>query len=110
MPPTNLSPADQQRLDALYERLRALSPRNVGFPCNQAFDYSELFRFLEFSANNVGDPFHSTNYRLNTMEFEREMAMTALREESCKLSLRRERRRAALDPRFRTQILSPIHA
>ncbi len=69
----NLSPADQQRLDDLYERMRALSPRNVGYPCNQDFDFSELFRFLQFSANNVGDPFHSTNYRLNTMEFEREV-------------------------------------
>lgn len=73
MTPSNLSPADQQRLDGLYERLRALSMRNVGYPTNQAFDYSELFRFLEFSLNNVGDPFHSTNYRLNTMEFEREV-------------------------------------
>jgi histidine decarboxylase len=71
--PSNLSPADQQRLDDLYERLRASSARNVGYPTNQAFDYSELFRFLEFSINNVGDPFHSTNYRLNTMEFEREV-------------------------------------
>lgn len=73
MTPTKLSPADQQRLDALYERLGAFSARNVGYPTNQAFDYSELFRFLEFSINNVGDPFHRTNYRLNTMEFEREV-------------------------------------
>ncbi len=71
--PSNLSPAGLQRLDDLYERLRASSARNVGYPTNQAFDYSELFRFLEFSINNVGDPFHSTNYRLNTMEFEREV-------------------------------------
>ncbi len=73
MTPSNLSSADQQRLDGLYERLRGCSARNVGYPTNQAFDYSELFRFLQFSANNVGDPFHSTNYRLNTMEFEREV-------------------------------------
>ena len=73
MSSTNLSPADRQRLEDLFGRLRAFSPRNVGYPCNQAFDYSELFRFLEFSINNVGDPFHSTNYRLNTMEFEREV-------------------------------------
>lgn len=50
-----------------------MRPRNVGYPCNQDFDFSELYRFLEFSINNVGDPFHSTNYRLNTMEFEREV-------------------------------------
>lgn len=47
--------------------------RNIGYPTNQAFDYSELFRFLDFSINNVGDPFAGTNYRLNTMEFEREV-------------------------------------
>lgn len=70
---SHLSPADQQRLDALHERLRALSTRNIGYPTNQAFDYSELFRFLEFSINNVGDPFTGSNYRLNTMEFEREV-------------------------------------
>jgi len=68
-----LSPADRQRLDDLHARLTALRPRNVGYPCNQDFDFSELFRFLEFSFNNVGDPFGSTNYRLNTMEFEREV-------------------------------------
>ena len=73
MTPSNLSPTDRRRLDDLYERLGAFSARNVGYPTNQAFDYSELFRFLEFSINNVGDPFHSTNYRLNTMEFEREV-------------------------------------
>ncbi|MBB5031854.1 PLP-dependent aminotransferase family protein [Prosthecobacter vanneervenii] len=73
MTPSNLSPADRRRLDELYKRLGACSARNVGYPTNQAFDYSELFRFLEFSINNVGDPFHSTNYRLNTMEFEREV-------------------------------------
>jgi histidine decarboxylase len=70
---SNLSPTDQQRLDDLHERLRGYSQHNVGYPTNQAFDYSELFRFLEFSINNVGDPFHGTNYRLNTMEFEREV-------------------------------------
>jgi histidine decarboxylase len=70
---SNLSPADRQKLDDLHEQLRVISLRNVGYPCNQDFDYSELFRFLQFSANNVGDPFHSTNYRLNTMEFEREV-------------------------------------
>ncbi len=70
---SHLQSADQQRLDGLYERLRALAVRNVGYPCNQDYDLSDLFRFLQFSANNVGDPFHSTNYRLNTLEFEREV-------------------------------------
>ena len=68
-----LSDADRQRLDELHWRLMELRPFNIGYPCNQAYDISELFRFLHFSANNVGDPFGGTNYRLNTHEFEREV-------------------------------------
>ena len=68
-----LNDSDRERLDALHAELAGFRPRNVGSPCNQVFDYSELFRFLEFSLNNVGDPFGGTNYRLNTMEFEREV-------------------------------------
>ena len=68
-----LSPADRQRLDELHARLTELRPRNIGYPCNQAYDITELFRFLHFSANNVGDPFSGTNYRLNTHDFEREV-------------------------------------
>ena len=68
-----LNATDRARLDALYASMSALRPRNVGYPCNEDFDYAELFRFLEFSMNNVGDPFSGSNYRLNTMEFEREV-------------------------------------
>ena len=68
-----LTEADHARLDALYAQFAQTRPRSVGYPCNQVFDYSELFRFLEFSANNVGDPFSGSNYRLNTHEFEREV-------------------------------------
>lgn len=72
-PAPRLSPADQQRLDELHQSLRQVRPVSIGYPCNGQFDYSELFRFLEFSVNNVGDPFSSSNYRLNTHEFEREV-------------------------------------
>ena len=72
-PAPSLPPADRQRLDDLQARLAALRPRNIGYPCNQDFDYTELLPLLAFSFNNVGDPFGSSNYRLNTMEFEREV-------------------------------------
>jgi histidine decarboxylase len=68
-----LSPADRRRLDDLYAHLCALRPRSIGYPCNQVFDYSELARFFEFAINNVGDPFGSSNFRMNTHEFEREV-------------------------------------
>ena len=68
-----LTEPDRRRLDELYSDLCAQRPRNVGYPCNQVFDFSELFRFLQFSINNVGDPFAGSNYRLNTHAFEREV-------------------------------------
>lgn len=71
--PASLDPSDRAKLDAFHGRLTALARRNIGYPCNQDFDYSELYRFLEFPLNNVGDPFAGSNYRLNTHEFEREV-------------------------------------
>ncbi len=68
-----LTPEDRQKLDDLYARLSAMRDKNIGYPCNQEFDYSELFRFLQFSVNNVGDPFSGSNYRMNTQDFEREV-------------------------------------
>ena len=69
-----LSTEDRAKLDALFSHLDELAPRNVGYPCNQDFDYTDLARFLKFAANNVGDPFAGSNYRINTHEFEREVA------------------------------------
>jgi len=61
------------RLDELFEDLVESGPLSIGYPCNQAFDYSPLHRFLGLSLNNVGDPFSGSNYRLNTHEIEREV-------------------------------------
>ena len=71
-----LGKEEKQQLDALYDYLSDARGRHAGYPCNESFDYSELYRFLEFSINNVGDPFHDTNFQLNTHEIEREMVHT----------------------------------
>ena len=63
----------QDRLDALLRDFEELRHRLVGYPCNQDFDYSTLLPFLSYSANNVGDPFHDSNFRSNTHEMEREV-------------------------------------
>jgi histidine decarboxylase len=65
--------ADQKRLESLLGKLDGLRRYYVGYPCNQDFDYSALLPFLEFSVNNVGDPFVGSNIPLNTHEFEREV-------------------------------------
>jgi histidine decarboxylase len=68
-----LSAADQRRLDELDARLAELNETFIGYPCSGVFDYSPLFRFLRYTMNNVGDPFVTSNYQLNTHEFEREV-------------------------------------
>lgn len=68
-----LAPEDQRRLDELFEKFEHLNPRSIGYPCNQTWDYSSLFRFLQFSANNIGDPFQGTLFKMNTHDFEREV-------------------------------------
>lgn len=70
---SGLAPSDQKRLDRLIEKLERNRPSSIGYPCNQVWDYSSLYRFLQFSINNVGDPFQRTLVRLNTHEFEREV-------------------------------------
>ena len=63
----------RKRLDNLLRELEELKPHLVGYPCNQDFDYSELLPFLTYCANNVGDPFHDSNFLSNTHEMEREV-------------------------------------
>jgi histidine decarboxylase len=71
--PSRLSAHDRQRLDDLHALARREVQQFVGFPCSALFDYSELYRFLAFPLNNVGDPYSPGNYHLNTHDFEREV-------------------------------------
>ena len=63
----------QGRLDRLLEEVQEAGKRQVGYPTNQDFDYSAVLPFLSHALNNVGDPFHSSNYKSNTHAFEREV-------------------------------------
>ena len=66
----------KKRLDALLKEFEELSVQQVGYPCNQDFDYSELWPFLQYSANNVGDSFHGSSFLINTHEMEYEVINT----------------------------------
>ena len=63
----------RNRLDSLLREFEDLKSHLIGYPCNQDFDYSELLPFLSYCANNVGDPFHDSNFLSNTHEMEREV-------------------------------------
>ncbi|MEI8301010.1 MAG: histidine decarboxylase, partial [Chlamydiota bacterium] len=61
-------------LNELYIDFKKASKEMVGYPISQLFDYSELFHFLEFHINNLGDPFRkSWHYRINTLKIEKEV-------------------------------------
>ena len=64
------------RLRSMLADFEDIGPRNIGYPCNQIFDYSELLPFMSQCLNNVGDPFHDSNFRSNTHEIEREVVGT----------------------------------
>jgi histidine decarboxylase len=68
-----LSSEDRHRLDLLDKDLQAEARRFIGYPCNGAFDYSPLFRFLQYPLNNIGDPYLPSNYHLHTHAFECEV-------------------------------------
>ena len=72
-PLSPLSMEARNRLSALKDAFDQAAAHLIGYPTNQNFDFSELLPFLQYSANNVGDPFHDSNYRVNTHEIEREV-------------------------------------
>ena len=68
-----LTQESKLRLAALEELYREASAHALGYPVNLTFDYKEILPFLSYNANNVGDPFHGTNYRINSHDFERDV-------------------------------------
>ena len=61
------------RLNEFEEIISQERKMFLGYPCNAAFDYSELYKFLSYPLNNIGDPYLASNYHLNTHEFELEV-------------------------------------
>lgn len=42
----------------------------IGYPCNMAYDYSELYGSLKYHFNNIGNPYRNSLYRVHTKEEE----------------------------------------
>ena len=62
-----------EKLDSLLRELDELGQHTVGYPCNLDFDYTALLPFMRYDINNVGAPFHDSNFRSNTHRIEREV-------------------------------------
>lgn len=68
-----LSAGNKKRLDEFLAYLEKEGMLFMGYPCSEVYDYSELNALLKYSINNIGDPFESCNYHLNTHHFEQEV-------------------------------------
>ena len=60
-------------LDSYQEYLEEQSQNHAGYPYNLNYDYSQIFPFLKFSLNNLGDPFVESNYKIDSRLFEQEV-------------------------------------
>lgn len=63
----------ESQTDALLEKLKNASDRFLGYPVSKDFDFSELYDFLKYPLNNLGDPFEDSTYKVHTHEMEREV-------------------------------------
>lgn len=57
--------------DQLYNDLAAHAGHMLGYPSTRLVDFTPLYKFLDISINNVGDPFsESGSYKVNTHQIE----------------------------------------
>jgi histidine decarboxylase len=68
-----LKQADHDRLKYFLDGIKEKTENCLGYPVSKDFDYSELFEFLKYPLNNLGDPFSSSTWKVDTREFEREV-------------------------------------
>lgn len=63
----------KKQLGTLLKKIQKLSNYIIGYPCNQNFDYTELYQFLKYPINNIGDPFVSSSFHMNSHKLEQEV-------------------------------------
>ena len=64
---------DTEVLEKLYEKIQTKTATVLGYPVAMDFDYSELYRFLKYPINNIGDPFIESTYGISTRAMETEV-------------------------------------
>lgn len=57
-------------LQAYDKYLQQRSSVHFGYPYNLMYDHTELFNFMKYSINNLGDPYVPSNYSVHSRQFE----------------------------------------
>lgn len=60
-------------LEKYLDEIKERSKSQIGYCYNGVYDYSPLFPLLHFTINNLGDPFISSLYGIDSREFECEV-------------------------------------
>jgi histidine decarboxylase len=68
-----LKKEDHDRLKDFLDGIKAKTDNFLGYPVSKDFDYKDLFEFLKYPLNNLGDPFTPSTWKVDTREFEREV-------------------------------------
>ncbi|KAL7442607.1 hypothetical protein ACHAXH_006715 [Discostella pseudostelligera] len=62
---------DESRILECYDRLlKRKSSVHFGYPYNLMYNHEELYEFMKYSINNLGDPFVPSNYGVHSRQFE----------------------------------------
>mmetsp|Transcript_8570 Transcript_8570/g.12441 ORF Transcript_8570/g.12441 Transcript_8570/m.12441 type:complete len:559 (+) Transcript_8570:55-1731(+) len=63
---------DETDILGVYNKLlKHRSSNHFGYPYNLMFDHGELYDFMKYSINNLGDPYVTSNYGVHSRQFER---------------------------------------
>ncbi|MEW6491807.1 MAG: histidine decarboxylase [Cyanobacteriota bacterium] len=57
-------------LDEFRRQLAQRTEFHAGYPYNLDYDYTPLLPFLQYTLNNLGDPYVASNYGIDSREFE----------------------------------------
>jgi len=63
-------PSETDILQAYDKYLQQRSSVHFGYPYNLMYDHQELFNFMKYSINNLGDPYVPSNYSVHSRQFE----------------------------------------
>ena len=68
-----LKQTDSDRLLNFLDGIKSKTGNVLGYPVSTDFDYKDLFEFLNYPLNNIGDPFTPGTWKVDSREFEREV-------------------------------------
>ena len=68
-----INSTQNQQVQELLNQVKNARDNFLGYPVSKDFDFSELYEFLKYPINNLGDPFEDSTYKVHTHDMEKEV-------------------------------------